>query len=247
MAWSVRALEAGKHVLCEKPLTRRPAEVEEAFDAAERAGRVLAEAFMWRHHPQTHRLRELLDEGAIGTLRMVNASFSFPLADAERHPPAGRPRRRLADGRRLLLRQRLPARGRRRARARVRRAGRSAATASTSRSRRRCASPATCSRTSTAASLSGAGTTSRRSARRARCSSPTRGTARSPVIELRREDGVERIEIDAANPYALELVDFARAVRGEAPLLLGRADALGQARAIEALYTSAESGSAAVL
>ena len=51
--WSVRALEAGKHVLCEKPLTRRPAEAEEAFAVAERSGRLLAEAFMWRHHPQT--------------------------------------------------------------------------------------------------------------------------------------------------------------------------------------------------
>ena len=78
--WSVRALEAGKHVLCEKPLTRRPAEAEEAFDAAERAGRLLAEAFMWRHHPQTRRLRELLDEGAIGRLRLVRAAFSFPSA-----------------------------------------------------------------------------------------------------------------------------------------------------------------------
>ena len=55
--WSVRALEAGKHVLCEKPLTRRPADARAAFDAAERAGRVLAEAFMWRHHPQALRLQ----------------------------------------------------------------------------------------------------------------------------------------------------------------------------------------------
>src|SRR5688572_18600220 len=46
--WSVRALEAGKHVLCEKPLTRRAADAEEAFAAAERTGRLLAEAFMWR-------------------------------------------------------------------------------------------------------------------------------------------------------------------------------------------------------
>src|SRR5919204_6795770 len=64
--WSVRALQAGKHVLCEKPLGRHPEEVERAFDAADRAGRILTEAFMYRHHPQTHRLTELVDEGAIG-------------------------------------------------------------------------------------------------------------------------------------------------------------------------------------
>ena len=81
--WSVRALEAGKHVLCEKPLTRRPAEAEEAFAVAERSGRLLAEGFMWRHHPQTRRLRELLDQGVIGRLRLVRASFSFPLGDPE--------------------------------------------------------------------------------------------------------------------------------------------------------------------
>ena len=58
--WSVRALEAGKHVLCEKPLARAVEPVEQAFDAADAAGRVLAEAFMWRHHPQAQRLVELL-------------------------------------------------------------------------------------------------------------------------------------------------------------------------------------------
>ncbi len=113
--WSVRALEAGKHVLCEKPLTRRPAEVEEAFAAAERAGRVLEEAFMWRHHPQTLRLRELLDEGVIGRLRMVKASFSFPLADvSDIRMQAGLDGGSLMDVG-LLLRERVPARGRRRA------------------------------------------------------------------------------------------------------------------------------------
>src|SRR5438034_8002876 len=79
--WSIRALEAGKHVLCEKPLDRRPAEVERAFDAADRAGRILMEAFMYRHHPQTKRLAELAREGAIGELRLVRSSFSFPLSD----------------------------------------------------------------------------------------------------------------------------------------------------------------------
>src|SRR6185503_11346752 len=60
--WSIRALEAGKHVLCEKPLTRRPQEVEDAFDAADRAGLVLMEAFMWRYHAQTDALVQLAAE-----------------------------------------------------------------------------------------------------------------------------------------------------------------------------------------
>ena len=67
--WSVRALEAGKHVLCEKPLSRHPAQVAEAFDAAARAERVLMEAFMWRFHPQTDELVRLVRSGAIGDVR----------------------------------------------------------------------------------------------------------------------------------------------------------------------------------
>ena len=76
------ALEAGKHVLCEKPLSRHPEDVERAFDAAEKAGRILMEAFMYRHNPQTKRLVELVEGGAIGRLRLVRAAFSFPLEDA---------------------------------------------------------------------------------------------------------------------------------------------------------------------
>jgi len=75
--WSVKALEAGKHVLCEKPMSRDPAQVAEAFDAAERAGRVLMEAFMWRFHPQTDELVRLVRAGAVGTVRYVRASFGF--------------------------------------------------------------------------------------------------------------------------------------------------------------------------
>jgi xylose dehydrogenase (NAD/NADP) len=79
--WSIRALEAGKHVLCEKPLARSPEEVERAFDASGRAGRVLIEAFMYRHHPQTAAVARLVADRAIGRLRLVRASFTFPLSD----------------------------------------------------------------------------------------------------------------------------------------------------------------------
>src|SRR5919106_6537645 len=75
--WSIRALEAGKHVLCEKPLDRRPQRVEEAFDAADRAGRFLMEGFMYRHHPQMARLRELVEDRAIGELRAITSVFTF--------------------------------------------------------------------------------------------------------------------------------------------------------------------------
>jgi D-xylose 1-dehydrogenase (NADP+, D-xylono-1,5-lactone-forming) len=79
--WSMRALEAGKHVLCEKPYTRHPAEAEEAFDAAEQAGLVLTEAFMYRHHPQTRTVERLVRDGAVGRVVSVKAVFSFPLTD----------------------------------------------------------------------------------------------------------------------------------------------------------------------
>jgi D-xylose 1-dehydrogenase (NADP+, D-xylono-1,5-lactone-forming) len=79
--WSTRALAAGKHVLCEKPLARTARDAARAFDAAEGAGLVLAEAFMYRHHPQTELVAALVGEGAIGELRALRTWFSFPLAD----------------------------------------------------------------------------------------------------------------------------------------------------------------------
>jgi D-xylose 1-dehydrogenase (NADP+, D-xylono-1,5-lactone-forming) len=81
--WTRKALEAGKHVLCEKPLSRHPGEVAELFDLAEARGLQLMEAFMYRHHPQTARLQELVADGAIGTMRMIRAAFSFPIARAD--------------------------------------------------------------------------------------------------------------------------------------------------------------------
>ena len=64
LPWSERALAAGKHVLCEKPLSPRAADVEAAFDAAERAGRLLMEGFMWRYHPATETVSRLVADGA---------------------------------------------------------------------------------------------------------------------------------------------------------------------------------------
>src|SRR5439155_14285837 len=61
--WSIKALEADKHVLCEKPFTRHPKDAKKAFDVAEKAKRILSEAFMYRHNPQTKKLKELVNDG----------------------------------------------------------------------------------------------------------------------------------------------------------------------------------------
>jgi predicted dehydrogenase len=81
--WSISALLAGKHVLCEKPLASSAGQVAEAFDAAERSGKLLVEAFMYRFHPQTARIRELILAGEIGDVHYVRSSHSFAMADPE--------------------------------------------------------------------------------------------------------------------------------------------------------------------
>ncbi len=77
--WTIRAVEAGKHVLCEKPLALSVEEVDAIKAAARRHGRVVAEAFMYRHHPQTLKVQELLRSGSLGTLKLVRGSFSYIL------------------------------------------------------------------------------------------------------------------------------------------------------------------------
>jgi predicted dehydrogenase len=88
--WVLRALAAGKHVLCEKPLALNEAEAQTMFDTAARHGRVLLEAFPFVFQPQTQRLHALLREGRLGELRAIQASFGFPLARPGnyRHDPA---------------------------------------------------------------------------------------------------------------------------------------------------------------
>lgn len=79
--WTIRALRAGKHVLCEKPLTTRVEDADAIIAAARETGRVVAEAFMYRHHPQTLKVKALVDGGAIGEVRLVRGSFTFTLTD----------------------------------------------------------------------------------------------------------------------------------------------------------------------
>ncbi|MGQ9903919.1 MAG: Gfo/Idh/MocA family protein [Anaerolineae bacterium] len=77
--WTIEAAKAGKHVLCEKPLAISVAEVDAIRAVSERAGVVVTEAFMYRHHPQTLKVKEMVDAGVIGQVRMVRGSFSFNL------------------------------------------------------------------------------------------------------------------------------------------------------------------------
>lgn len=77
--WSIRALQAGKHVLCEKPLAITLGEVDAMITSAQATGRVLMEAFMYRHHAQTLKVQELVQSGALGELRLIKGAFSFNL------------------------------------------------------------------------------------------------------------------------------------------------------------------------
>jgi xylose dehydrogenase (NAD/NADP) len=236
--WSIRALEAGKHVLCEKPFSRHIADVERAFDVAERTGLHLSEAFMYRHHPQTSHLAELVASGAIGELRVIRAAFSYSLYDAEnirlRTDVEGGSLMDVGcyciSGARLLGGEPESVVGA----AHIGSSGTDWVFTGLMRF------------PGDVTALFDCGT-----------SLPNRdeleaiGTEGSiflddpwhcqkPVLELRRGDTVERIEVEAANPYRLELEDLNAAIRGERPPLLGRADALGQVRAIEALFRSSE-------
>ena len=77
VAWSIKALEAGKHVLCEKPIAMKADEIDSLIAARDSSGRLAVEAFMIVHHPQFIRAKELVQGGAVGTLKHVEAAFSY--------------------------------------------------------------------------------------------------------------------------------------------------------------------------
>ncbi len=239
--WTMHALAAGKHVLCEKPFTRHPHEAEEAFDAAEAAGLVLAEAFMYRHHPQTATIARLVADGAIGRLCAVKTTFTFPLHDLShvRARPALDGGALMdvgcycVSGIRLLAGEPEHVRGEQ-------------VTGTTGidmafHGTLRCAED-----------VVGQFEASFRSPQRQ--SLEAVGEDGVLVVEapwrldwggsvtLRRGGETEVVEVEDADAYTRELENLADAVEGRVPALLGRADAVAQARVIDALYRSASSG-----
>ena len=90
--WTIRAAQSGKHVLCEKPLALSIEEVNQIEEAARQANVVVTEAFMYRHHPQTDRVKTLVEEGAIGDGRFLRGSFTFNITsvtDVRLNPDLG--------------------------------------------------------------------------------------------------------------------------------------------------------------
>ncbi|MCX6018014.1 MAG: aldo/keto reductase [Chloroflexi bacterium] len=83
--WSIKAAEAGKHVLCEKPLGLNTAEAMAIIEAARENDVFLMEAYMYRCHPQTQQLLDLISSGVIGNVKLINATFSFQMGYNENH------------------------------------------------------------------------------------------------------------------------------------------------------------------
>jgi predicted dehydrogenase len=91
-AWTLKAIEAGLHVLCEKPLALTPADVQRIADAAARRTRVVTEGFMYRHHAQTQRIADIIGSGAVGALRTLAGGFTYMQSrahDARLEPALG--------------------------------------------------------------------------------------------------------------------------------------------------------------
>jgi xylose dehydrogenase (NAD/NADP) len=238
--WSIRALEAGKHVLCEKPLSRYAGEVERAFDAAERAGRILMEGFMYRHHPQMRKVEELVSDGAIGELLAVRSAFTFVLdrpADVRWTPELGGGS--LLDvgcycvsGSRLLAGEPEVVY----AEQRLGETGVDVHFAATMRFPGDVLAHFDCGFDAPQQGLLEA--------------VGSEGSILVPDpwiidtwgLELRRNGRVERVELQKRNKYQAELENLAAAIHGEAEPLLGRAESVGQARALDALLRSADLG-----
>ncbi len=239
--WTLAALRAGKHVLCEKPYSRRPADVAEAFAVAREHGRVLSEAFMYRYNPQTRAVADLVRGGAIGDLRLVVASFSWPCPlDGDIRTRPDLDGGSLMDvgcycvsAARLLAGEPHSVT----AQATVGRHGVDAHLAATLRF--------------TGGVLAHVDSAFHVPDRSHLEVVGTEGVVRvrdpwhclDPGVTVTGVDGRTReVPVERVSSYRLELEEMNRAIRGERNVLLGEADALGQARAIEAIYRAADEG-----
>ena len=244
--WTMRSLEAGKHVLCEKPYSRHPQEVVAAFDEAEAGNRVLSEAFMYRYHPQTTMLEKHVSDGVIGDLRMVIGSFSWPtdapgdvrldpsldggsLLDVGVYPLSAA--RMLAGEPTSVTAQQVSGPS-----------GVDTAFVATLAFERDVVSHFDCGfHLPDRSHLEVVGTTGSITV-----SDPWHCTTTPGLTLTRPDSGPVHLPTGHANSYQLELEQFGRAVRGEANELLGRADALGQARAVRALFRACASNPSGV-
>jgi predicted dehydrogenase len=234
--WTMRSLSAGKHVLCEKPYSRHPDDVAEAFGVAAAADCILMEAFMWRHTPQARRFGELLPE--IGKLQEIRATHSFRLQDsADVRLNADLDGGSLMDvgcyavsGARLVAGSE-PARvfGEET----LAPSGVDMRFAGLLRFPTGVIATITSGFTTDHASLEAIGDAGTLLLR-----NPWSGEGR--VLWL----GDREVPVTPDDPYRLELENMSAAILGDAAPLLGRHDALGQARTIAALYEAAASGTA---
>jgi D-xylose 1-dehydrogenase (NADP+, D-xylono-1,5-lactone-forming) len=242
--WTLKALEAGKHVLVEKPFSKHPDQVEEAFNRADAAGLVLSEGFMWRHHPQTRRLVEVIDEGVAGRIRIVRTTFAFDLAtergigDTRFDPSLDGGA--LMDvgcycisGLRLVAGEPVRARGEQM----VGPSGVDVVFTGALAFHDRILGHFDCGFVvPRRAGLEVVG-------EEATIVVSDPFTPRTLGIDVLRPGAdPEHIPIEPANSYRLELENVSAAIRGEGPLLLCREDAVGQARTIDELYHSAGAG-----
>ncbi|MBV8217918.1 MAG: Gfo/Idh/MocA family oxidoreductase [Solirubrobacterales bacterium] len=238
--WTIAALEAGKHVLCEKPLSRRAADVNRAFDVAEKQQLLLMEAFMYRHNPQTSLLSALVAEQAVGRVRVIRAAFGFVAHDPENvRLSAALDGGALMDvgcycvsGARLIAGEPEHVAGERAM------GGDGVDVAFVGLMR--------FDNDITAHFDAGLALVSHDLLEVVGDKGTIRLTdpwhCRRPGIDIIRDQGVERIDIEPANSYRLEAENMSAAIRGEAEPLLGRGDAVNQAKAIEALYRAADEG-----
>lgn len=236
--WTMASLAAGKHVLCEKPYSRHPAHVIEAFDAADAAGLVLEEAFMWRHTPQVRMILELLPR--LGPLRAVRSTFGH-LLDRDHDVRIDA----LLDGGSLMdvgcycvSASRLIAGEPVRVSAEQRMGPPGVEVRFAGLMRHPDDVLATFH-----SGFDGVTESLEIIGRDARLFLPDPWHSTRGVLYL--DD--EPIQVEPINPYQLELEDVNAAIRGERAPLLGRDDALGQVRTIEALYQAADTGTVITL